>query len=543
MLWLIVLLILSSYVVIAQDFFTAHISPIILTSVPYLNGEIAVYEHRENPRQRLYVLPVALIFMNNTKIIQNRLLNKYSLRFTLVLFNEHIRQVVKQYMIKSFYRNETDRFEVKMFPTDQVRVVFKSSVDISDDYQLRSQWISNIALRNEIFFFIDCTDELTCQELYDNIKENSVSGALDGLHFEYCTQTEKHERHLLNVTGAHVIKTRLYSQLTPNIRYILPEDMNQLVTEVLNVVELSEIADFGYISLNDQSFINEILRQKLSSSTMSDVIQWDSVFWRENEASTRPDRVVKEINAYLERHHSNMTSSSANWTKIFGKINYDLYKQARKFMEIREERFNLKTIRAYRINKDHFNDSLKLVQKSVIIIKSDSVHSVPIRSEYESLLTTGGTAFETAEQKLILIESKLQELELQLQNKNETMGPIKGEKGDTGYPGLPGSRGLPGHDGANGTPGKPGGMPGARGLPGHDGAKGTEGMPGFPASTGMPGLTGPSGEFILSFLGRSDETVLGFRAYLVSEPKVSILPDGHIFSQLLHYSAKVATPL
>ncbi|CAF1593830.1 unnamed protein product, partial [Didymodactylos carnosus] len=276
------------------------------------------------------------------------------------------------------------------------------------------------------------------------------------------------------------------SHLTPNIRYILPEDMNQLVTEVLNVVELSEIADFGYISLNDQSFINEILRQKLS----------------ENEASTRPDRVVKEINAYLERHHSNMTSSSANWTKIFGKINYDLYKQARKFMEIREERFNLKTIRAYRINKDHFNDSLKLVQKSVIIIKSDSVHSVPIRSEYESLLTTGGTAFETAEQKLILIESKLQELELQLQNKNETMGPIKGEKGDTGYPGLPGSRGLPGHDGANGTPGKPGGMPGARGLPGHDGAKGTEGMPGFPASTGMPGLTGPSGEFILSFLGR-----------------------------------------
>jgi len=71
-----ILVLLPSFV-INQDFFTVQLAPSTLTSVPYLNGEITVYEHRAN-QSRYYLSPLAILQLNDTQVLYNRFTNRYS---------------------------------------------------------------------------------------------------------------------------------------------------------------------------------------------------------------------------------------------------------------------------------------------------------------------------------------------------------------------------------------------------------------------------------------------------------------------------------
>ena len=51
-----------------------------------------------------------------------------------------------------------------------------------------------------------------------------------------------------------------------NVRYLFVDDMNQLVTETLTTMELSEITDAEYVSHNDQMLLIDLMKRRLASN-------------------------------------------------------------------------------------------------------------------------------------------------------------------------------------------------------------------------------------------------------------------------------------
>jgi hypothetical protein len=135
-----IFILLPSFV-LNQDFFSVHISPSTLTSVPYLNGEITVYEHRAN-QSRYYLPPLAILQLNDTQVLYNRFTNRYSIRLALVLFTEQLHQAVLDYLQKTLNRCHLNtQCQIKMIPIDRLRIVWKRLQSLSSNYELDSIWI------------------------------------------------------------------------------------------------------------------------------------------------------------------------------------------------------------------------------------------------------------------------------------------------------------------------------------------------------------------------------------------------------------------
>jgi hypothetical protein len=293
---------------IAQDFFRIQLAPSTLTSVPYLNGEITVYEHRAN-QSRYYLPPLAILQINDTQVLFNRFTNRYSIRLALVLFTDELHRVVLDYLRKTLNRCHTNsQCQIKMMPIDRLRIVWKRLQSLSTNYELDSSWISNTILLSTIYFNIDCTNKLACDNLQEDILK--YPQIIDGLELEYSTPTEKHLRSEITIMGSHVMKTNMYASLKQmntatesNTRYLLADDMNLLMSEVLANVEMNEIKDAGYVSHDDQIIMRDLLKNRIALN--QEVLlghtarQWDSVFW--NSDNIRPDLTVKLLNEQLSR--------------------------------------------------------------------------------------------------------------------------------------------------------------------------------------------------------------------------------------------------
>jgi hypothetical protein len=305
---LILSLILFPSFVINQDFFTVQLAPSTLTSVPYLNGEITVYEHRAN-QSRYYLPPLAVLQINDTQVLFNRFTNRYSIRLALVLFTDELHQVVLSYLQKTLKRCQTNTpCQIKMMPIDRLRIVWKRIQALSTNYELDSSWISNTILLSTIYFNIDCTTQSACIHLQQDILQ--YPQIIDGLELEYSTPTEKHLRREVTIMGSHVMKTNMFASLKQmytttdtNTRYLLADDMNMLISEVLANVEMSDVTDAGYVSHDDQILMRDLLKNRIALN--QEVLlghkarQWESVYW--NSDNIRPDLTVKLLNEQLSR--------------------------------------------------------------------------------------------------------------------------------------------------------------------------------------------------------------------------------------------------
>ncbi|CAF3859139.1 unnamed protein product [Rotaria magnacalcarata] len=350
-----------------QDFFQAQLSPSTLTSVPYLDGEVTVYEHLQN-RSRLYVPPLAVLYLNQTEVLYNRLNKKYLLRLSLILYTNELRTTILQYVSNTRDRCSPPKeiCDIKMVPTERYRVVWTRTNEFSSDYKVDKNhskwrhhffssfwtapfschhllpfayqplppcswwhrqltniffaWQSNTALLNKVDVHIECTTNQTCYDLLIDILAKPV--ILNGLELEYTTQNEKKSRKTVTITGQHVMKTNMYSQLKQlpsstaanHMRYLLVDDMNQLVTEILTTMELEEITDSDYITHDDQKTLADLLRQRLSLSIETlhghTERQWNSVYW--NSDNIRPDRIVHLLNDELQQSQNKTSLGNKN---------------------------------------------------------------------------------------------------------------------------------------------------------------------------------------------------------------------------------------
>lgn len=293
-----------------QDFFKLQLSPSTLTSVPYLNSAVVVYQHIQNS-SRLFVPPLAVLDPNQTRVFYNYLNKKYLLRLSLILHTNELRTTVLQYLSNELNRCSPpqETCDVKMVPTERLRVVWKRKSEFSSDYELDTSWQSNTALQNKIDVQIECTTNQTCYELLKHVSE--APDILNGLELEYTTQTEKQTRKVVTITGQHVMKTQMYSELKQlpssivgnHERYLLIDDMNHLVTEILTTMELDEMTDSDYITHDDQKVLTELLKRRLSLNV--EILhgqmeqQWNSVYWNSNYI--RPDRIIHLLNDELKQ--------------------------------------------------------------------------------------------------------------------------------------------------------------------------------------------------------------------------------------------------
>ena len=296
----------------SEGFFTAEISPSTLTSVPYLNGEITIYEHRGN-QSRYFHPPLAIIQLNDTQTIYNRFTNRYSIRLALVLSTEDLHQRILTYLQETLNlcQRPTDKCQIKMIPIDRLRIVWKRLQALSSDYELDSSWMSNTILLSAIHFSIGCATRSACEELRnDTLKHPEI---FDGLELEYSTPTEQHLRKDVTITGSNIIQTGMFASLKqmPNLidsntRYLMVDDMNTLVSEVIANVEMSDVRDAGYVSHDDQALLRDLLKNRIAIN--QEVLlghtskQWESVYW--NSDNLRPDVTVKFLNDELSRKES-----------------------------------------------------------------------------------------------------------------------------------------------------------------------------------------------------------------------------------------------
>ncbi|CAF1463128.1 unnamed protein product [Adineta ricciae] len=177
--------IISSNSVSTQDFFQLQLSPSTLTSISYLEGEVSVYEHKQNRsrlfipplallnlnntkilyrqldkqdllrevsvyehkqnRSRLFIPPLALLNLNNTKILYRQLDKQDLLRISLILSTNELRQTILQYLSYTHLRcnRSQELCEVKMIPIELFRIVWSRPNPFSSDYLLDSSWQSN----------------------------------------------------------------------------------------------------------------------------------------------------------------------------------------------------------------------------------------------------------------------------------------------------------------------------------------------------------------------------------------------------------------
>jgi len=70
------------------------------------------------------------------------------------------------------------------------------------------------------------------------------------------------------------------------------------------------------------------------------------------------------------------------------KSSLNKYEENRQYLEFHGNKFEVKPVTAYRISLGQFHETLKLVSKSIVVQRIDSIHAVHIRALGEPIILT-----------------------------------------------------------------------------------------------------------------------------------------------------------
>jgi hypothetical protein len=421
---------------------TSSIQP--LTTVPYSNAEIAVYDARTFDKEHnrstavtgkkglFYTDPLALVLLNQTQFD----VTTQFLRFQLVLFNEDLRRTVINYLVDNGYSNSSNQTEVKLVPIDKLRVSWtKEKKKTSNiDFHLETSFWLSLQRRHQLDITLSCNKEESCKDLYNNAKKfNNVSSEIsDSLQLEYVyesTNIQRMQVHIDIKAGEHVINTAFYQNLVEQVptepRYFFENDLDEFMKEILDGTLLSEqfVAADPILSPGDEEKLEKLLKFSLVTLRMK-LDNWSNIYWpdEDDEDKTRPDRALMKLNEELKA--MNLDEEDEDTTSITTEMNkfakehlsstsYDLFSKVKKFLELEENgrRFKLRKLKAYKLK--NFNESTLLVSRKVIMLsRKEYKQNVPI----QWLATTTPTEVK----KLQLTEYK--ELKAEVQKLSEQLG-------------------------------------------------------------------------------------------------------------------------
>ncbi|CAF1097971.1 unnamed protein product [Didymodactylos carnosus] len=374
---------------------------------------------------RYFVSPLAILNINQTKIIENILINRTSLYFSLVLYTSTVQTIIAQHLDRC-KGNLT--CQIKMIPLNTTRVVWKHQTSsIVPDYRLDQSWKSDTLQHYTTYFTIECSTNETCNRLHANLQQ--YPQIFHAFYFEY-TLLHSRKRIDIKITNDHVLGTKLYSrlrdmQLSPphnhlSIRYLFRETMDDLVLQILNSAKLFN----GCTDEREQ--LKKSIMEKLAIET--EVLSehstvWDFVYWH-NAYSSRPDRLIKTLNEYMLLWKSDEQHRSESYQPVTpavgslishrrpsddedadGRIRFrrsfflasmsnkrspsnfsvlessmmNMYKKNLDYIDFSDNKYSLKPIILYKMNLDSFQNETQVIYAKLTNNQQDSIYSVPIR--------------------------------------------------------------------------------------------------------------------------------------------------------------------
>ena len=156
-----------------------------------------------------------------------------------------------------------------------------------------------------------------CNELAEQMRKDPTF--FDMFEIEYVVKAQKSARRDLTLTGSHLKKSKLFSQLenmnkTENgEQYLNSKDINDISQETVMSVVGSVLTEGGYVATGDEVTLGAMIENFLKSTEEStenfNDKQWESTFW--DDEWLRPDRLT----SYLNNNYSKEIRESEDYQR------------------------------------------------------------------------------------------------------------------------------------------------------------------------------------------------------------------------------------
>jgi hypothetical protein len=365
-----------------------------VTCINRSNVSLFVRQHIqiENNTRHIYISPLALFDVNQTRLISNPTTHRTTLIIPLILYTDEQIKIVRENNTNECQKSST-KCLFHQISTETMRVIYKEKLDQTVVSDSSYRYINSIRLsynpvlnQSLLYINIDCTSNEGCLKL-DEILHRRRQPI--GFYLEYSIQ--KAEQHQMIITNKHLLKTNIYSS-----KVVLERDIDQFLQEVLDAAGIGNDDEY-VLSQIDSFLLKETLKKQLLGRIWiltddNDEKQWNSIYWKNNQV-IRPDRLLKlfkkKINSkYLPEKITKSNTEIDNYvSQIYDEQSFDLYLKYRHLFELHQTNntdresslsLKLKPILAYEINK--FNRSNFLIHQTIHMTKRDHIHLMPIRS-------------------------------------------------------------------------------------------------------------------------------------------------------------------
>ncbi|CAF0806410.1 unnamed protein product [Adineta steineri] len=386
-----------------------------MTYIDQLNISLLARQHiqTENNTHHIYIAPLALFAVNQTKFVRNSTTNRTTMIIPLILYTDEQIKFVRENNINTCKQGTTEC----IFHKISMEAMHLSNKHVPDDQPnlldcyhryIKNIWISYHHRLNQglLYVIIDCISNQICLKFEEALHQ---SKSPTGLYLEYTIQ--QIEQHQMIISDKHLLQTNIHlSEL------ILESDVEQFLQELLHAANIRDndkyiLSQIDLLALR-QTLRKTLLGKKLFLMDENNEKQWNSIYWKKVD-TMRPDRVLKLLSQSIKSRHLSKHQTESNISgydemdnyvrRIYDTKGYNLYLKYRHLFELQHKNgtqrestlsLKLKPILAYSLNK--FNRSTFLVHQPVHMTKRDNMYSIPIRSilsfkETQSILNRTNT--------------------------------------------------------------------------------------------------------------------------------------------------------
>jgi hypothetical protein len=127
---------------------------------------------------------------------------------------------------------------------------------------------------------------------------------------------------------------------------------------------------------------NRNIDSQYASQKQTDARSYDNSF---QQSDSTADIRARNIAASDYKKLADMDSFAS---RHLDKASLNKYEENREYLEFHGNKFDVKPVTAYRVNVGQFHETLKLVSKSIVVQRIDSIHAIPIRALGEPIILT-----------------------------------------------------------------------------------------------------------------------------------------------------------
>ena len=282
-----------------------EISPNPITSMPYADSRINIYEHVDNQKaansKKYFYTPVSLLDHQTAIRSFNNITQQPEVRFRIELWNEHIENETAAHLSKVLDK-KVESHQMQVIPFD--KVVLVSSIT-SPLYTIPTDWTPCNQLRKSIVFSLKCFDHSDCDQVVTSMKTDPEQFHHLKLLFTLDSVKPITKEIIIgkeDYFGSGELAIKILQRFPRERTALLSsKDQRRLLNDITTEVTKRALEDFDVILPGSETRIYQTLQELLfipSSSVTLDQendIRWKSVVWHDD--AYRPDKTCKMFNS------------------------------------------------------------------------------------------------------------------------------------------------------------------------------------------------------------------------------------------------------